>query len=260
MHNVLVIDDDYQVVEFLSFLLQKRFHCKVQSAENGLTALSMLKEENPDLIFVDIAMPVLDGIETIQAIRGEDKFKNTPIVILSANKDRDIIQKATKLNIIDYILKPVTYNSVYNRLQNIFNNLSSNGSSEEEAETPKRTTVVVVEKDNECRDLLNQKLGSHYNVLLEDNGMDGLKRILNYVPTVVFIGEDLPLLNERMLAQKIRDMSKLNNTRLVYYASYGAMVENDKILFDLIVPKSRKDQDLPEIIRKLIRYKKFPEN
>lgn len=81
--KVMVIDDSKTIRRTAETLLQKT-GCTVVTAEDGFDALSRIVREKPDLIFIDIMMPRLDGYETCSIIRSNDAFVDTPIVMLSS--------------------------------------------------------------------------------------------------------------------------------------------------------------------------------
>ena len=83
MKNILVVDNDRIFLKLMERLLEKKGH-HVETAEDGLNALDILEDYIPDIIFVDLVMPNIDGRMLCRIIRGMDKFDNTPIIILSA--------------------------------------------------------------------------------------------------------------------------------------------------------------------------------
>ena len=83
MNKILVVDNDQIIRRFMSKLLEKE-RCQVVTAEDGLNALDILKTYTPDIIFVDLVMPNIDGEILCRTIRGMKKFNDTYLVILSA--------------------------------------------------------------------------------------------------------------------------------------------------------------------------------
>ena len=102
MYNILVVDDDKEIVKAIEIYLGKENY-KIIKAYDGEQALKKIKENNIQLIILDIMMPNKDGIETLEEIR---KDKNIPVIMLSA-KSEDI-DKINGLNVgaDDYVTKP----------------------------------------------------------------------------------------------------------------------------------------------------------
>lgn len=104
--KILIVDDEPDIIEFLRYNLKKKGY-DVFSATNGQKGLEVAELHKPDLIILDIMMPVMDGIETCQALRTRAAFKNTPIAFLTA-KDEDFTQiTALDSGGDDYITKPI---------------------------------------------------------------------------------------------------------------------------------------------------------
>jgi signal transduction histidine kinase/DNA-binding response OmpR family regulator/CHASE3 domain sensor protein len=105
--KILLTDDDMRNVFALSKILRER-GMEVIKAENGKNALEVLSR-NPDidLILMDIMMPEMDGYEAIKKIRLQEKFKNLPIIALTAKAMKDDKQKCIDAGANDYITKPV---------------------------------------------------------------------------------------------------------------------------------------------------------
>ena len=103
--TLLYVEDDeiirQNAVEYLS-----DYFTKVYQAQDGLEALEAYQERKPDIIITDIKMPRLDGLAMAKKIRKEDK--TTPIVITTAFTDTEYLIQAVELQLIKYIVKPVT--------------------------------------------------------------------------------------------------------------------------------------------------------
>jgi two-component system response regulator YesN len=82
----------------------------VGEAENGLIALELAKQLQPDIMFVDICMPFLDGLELIEQLQGV--LDRCVIIVISGHDEFNYAQKAIKLNVFDYLLKPVMKNKL----------------------------------------------------------------------------------------------------------------------------------------------------
>ena len=112
MFNILVTDDEQIVIDSLSFIINKNFadEAKVFSALSGTEAIEIVMKENIDIMFMDINMPGLSGLETVSVIT---KLKpNIVFVILSAFDRFQYAQEAINLGAYKYITKPVNRNIV----------------------------------------------------------------------------------------------------------------------------------------------------
>lgn len=115
----LIVEDDYFSRLIIEKVLTKKFDCQLFFAKNGLQALSILDEEHPHVVLLDIAMPEMDGIEMLRVIRKSKKFTDLPVIVISAVGDKSSINKTLPLKISDYILKPINFNDTVKRIQSV---------------------------------------------------------------------------------------------------------------------------------------------
>ena len=104
MSKILVVDDDAGVLAAFDQMLVGLGH-RVKTVTRGEAALEVLKKDRPDLIIMDIRMPGMSGLETIQQIKKTDA--RLPVIIMTGYTTADIAIEATKLGAFDYHLKPL---------------------------------------------------------------------------------------------------------------------------------------------------------
>lgn len=130
----------------------------VGEAENGETALALIKEYNPDIIITDMQMPVMDGTQLLPYL--SEHYPDKQIIVISGFKDFDYIKHAITANAVDYILKPFSGEDIQNAVSNAIKKLESNEamknqivSSEEEKE--------IAQYEYDLQMLKNLILGYH---------------------------------------------------------------------------------------------------
>ncbi|ATX80599.1 hypothetical protein Ga0123461_2194 [Mariprofundus aestuarium] len=106
--NILVADDDARNLFVITSALEEH-GARVVDAVNGNSALKKLKEEQFDLILMDIMMPEMDGYEAISKIRADDALKDIPIIVLTAKALKEDREKCLQIGANDYLSKPVEY-------------------------------------------------------------------------------------------------------------------------------------------------------
>lgn len=103
---ILIVDDNQQNLQVLGTLLMEENY-EVSIAENGKEAIFEVKSNRPDLILMDVMMPVMDGFEAVEKLKENEDTKNIPIIFVTAmNEDADE-EKGFKLGAADYITKPI---------------------------------------------------------------------------------------------------------------------------------------------------------
>ena len=119
--HILVIDDSNTNVVLLESLLVRNGYT-VASALNAREGFETIKDRVPDLIYLDLIMPEVSGLEFLQIIRDNESWKNIPVVIISAISDSETIQKTKELGVTEYITKPLNINSIVSLTNSLLNN------------------------------------------------------------------------------------------------------------------------------------------
>ena len=104
--TILIVDDEPFNVDVLQQELDE-LNYKLITAANGQEALSKIKSHQPDLILLDLMMPVLDGFAVLSEIKGDNNLSDIPVIIVSAADDSKSIVKGIKQGADDYITKPI---------------------------------------------------------------------------------------------------------------------------------------------------------
>jgi adenylate cyclase len=107
--RVLVVDDHEDIRELLAFQIKMEGHT-VAVAENGCQALDLMREQQFDLVLLDISMPRMNGYEVLEYLRNDPTLRHIPVVVISALDDLESIVRCIKLGAEDYLYKP--FNSV----------------------------------------------------------------------------------------------------------------------------------------------------
>ena len=105
--KIMVIDDSKTIRRTAEILLKKA-GCDVLTATDGFEALSIIADNQPDVIFVDIMMPRLDGYQTCALIKNNQEFKQTPVIMLSSKDGLFDRAKGRIVGSEQYLTKPFT--------------------------------------------------------------------------------------------------------------------------------------------------------
>jgi twitching motility two-component system response regulator PilG len=118
--KILVIDDSKTIRRTAETLLSKE-GCQVFTAIDGFDALSKIADHKPDLIFVDIMMPRLDGYETCSLIKHNKVFKQTPVIMLSSKDGLFDRARGRIVGSEQYLTKPFTKDELLGAISNQIN-------------------------------------------------------------------------------------------------------------------------------------------
>ena len=110
MKKVLSVDDSRVVRTMVARCLQA-YGCQIIEAENGQEGIEAAKRERPDLILLDVTMPVMDGKTALAELRKNPATKEIPVIMLTAESGKDLVMEIAKLGVAGYIVKPFTQES-----------------------------------------------------------------------------------------------------------------------------------------------------
>ena len=116
--KILVVDDEPNIVQTLKDRLEMNDYVVV-TACNGDEGLHTAREEHPDLILLDVIMPILDGHEMLEKLRQQEWGRDISVIMLTARSQAQDIQRARECNIDDYIIKPFDLSELLEKIENI---------------------------------------------------------------------------------------------------------------------------------------------
>src|ERR1700704_506333 len=131
--SAVIVDDEQLARDELAYLLKATGDVEVVAqGKNGLDAISLIKEHNPDLLFLDVQMPGLDGFGVIKKLL--DKKVPLPKIVFATAFDQYAV-KAFEVNAVDYLLKPFDRTRVVQSVEKARAKMDSGGASAEQLET-----------------------------------------------------------------------------------------------------------------------------
>ena len=122
--RVMIVDDDSGMRRLIRRSLQHVGLTQVFEARDGLEALSKVLEERIHIIICDYSMPVMNGLDLLEAVRNDPKLSKVGFIMLSGVTERDVIRKAEALGVNGYIIKPFSLVDLQQRLDNLFHKLN----------------------------------------------------------------------------------------------------------------------------------------
>ena len=116
MQTVLVVDDEADILDLIAFNLQRQ-GLKVLTARDGLSAVFLAKEHQPDLIVLDLMLPGRDGFGVFKDLRGDTRTSQIPVIMLTARGELDDRITGLELGADDYVTKPFSPKELVLRVQ-----------------------------------------------------------------------------------------------------------------------------------------------
>ncbi|MFI5219700.1 MAG: PleD family two-component system response regulator [Bacteroidia bacterium] len=124
--KVLVVDDEPEILDLLRYNFTKK-GLEVSVALNGEAALEVIENNIPQVIVLDIMMPVMNGIELCRKLRTNDKYKNIPILFLSATNDDILILSAMDSGGDHFVSKPIRLSLLFEMVNDLHEEFKQKG-------------------------------------------------------------------------------------------------------------------------------------
>lgn len=117
MYKIMLADDEGIVIDSLTFIIRQNFgeNCEIASAKTGRSVIELAESFRPDIAFMDIQMPGINGIEAMKEIKKNNS--NTIFIVMSAYDKFDYAKEAINLGVLDYLNKPVNQKKIVSVLQ-----------------------------------------------------------------------------------------------------------------------------------------------
>jgi two-component system, cell cycle response regulator len=119
MSTKILTVDDSRTIRMIIQRAFRPFDCTFCEAGNGVDGLEAAARENPDLIILDITMPVMDGLTMLTKLRQEPTLKPIPVIMLTAESGRDNVAKVSQLGISDYLVKPFKEETLLEKVRKV---------------------------------------------------------------------------------------------------------------------------------------------
>lgn len=123
--RILVVDDFATMRRIVKNLLRDLGFKNTAEADDGSSALPMLKNEHFDFLVTDWNMPNMKGIELLKAVRADEHLKNLPVLMVTAEAKREQIIEAASAGVNGYIVKPFTADTLKTKIDKIFERIES---------------------------------------------------------------------------------------------------------------------------------------
>lgn len=174
--TVLVVDDDPEIHKIMEKSLNKS-GIRVLHAFHGEECLSLARTYQPDLITLDVIMPMMDGWATLSALKADANLVNIPVILVSMLLEKDL---GFALGAVDYLNKPIEPRTLMDKIEHIL---------------PKDAlkSVLIVDDEADSRQIMRRAIKkSNWNVLEAKNGRDALAVLAEQTPSLILLDLLMP--------------------------------------------------------------------
>ena len=122
--KILIVDDFSTMRRIIKNLLRDLGFSNTHEADDGVTALPMLRSGDYDFLITDWNMPGMSGIDLLRAVRADDKLASLPVLMVTAEAKRDQIIEAAQAGVNGYVVKPFTAQALQEKIEKVFERVS----------------------------------------------------------------------------------------------------------------------------------------
>ena len=221
--KILTVDDSKSVRIIIKKVF-KTYDTIILEATNGLEGLAVANKEKPDLIILDVTMPVMDGIEMLTKLKANNDLKQIPVLMLTAEAGRENVLKIAKIGIRDYIVKPFQGDVVIEKAGRIVDLRPKEEKQKRQKRISDEATVLVVDDKpaiiKQITNGLSIKNWSVYGIASQGEAIDFCQK---KIPDVIIISLLLPESTAINLFRLLR-----SNQKTKYTPIFGLAVKTDK--------------------------------
>ncbi len=210
--KILVAEDDLVTREILKRILTHMAD-EILEASNGVEALELIERHDPDFLFTDIQMPLLDGTAVVEAVRSSRTHSMLPIVCMSSVKDKEDITKLVGFGIADYILKPLRPSEVHERFRRV---ISQHAGWRQRQGAEGTTSLCIVDSDPNFRQFAIPLLEGEFVISQAISGAHMLRvyQESELKPTTILVAEGLPPVSELQVVNLVSKLAIESRTAL----------------------------------------------
>lgn len=197
--------DDSKTIRLIINRAFKTFDCQVLEASNGLEGLAMAAREKPDVIILDVTMPIMDGMEMLSTLRANHALRHIPVIMLTAEAGRETVLRIAKMGVRDYLIKPFKEEQIIERVSRVvpLEAVVNSGKARKRFDDPLNITLV----DDKAAIQEQLRAGfadTNWKVDGITEAQAGLVSIETNPPDVVLISTSLPENAGFSLLEKLR--------------------------------------------------------
>jgi CheY-like chemotaxis protein len=218
--KALLVDDDVTSRTLLRMALTRTFNWATVEAGDGLEALRLIDNSHIGVVFLDVHMPLMDGVETLQVLRESPRHAGLPVIMLTSENEDQVVRQVITLGVADYLIKPLSADMIAQRVTRAMSRITAaprKGADDADVgrQFQPHGVTMVVDSEADFRHFVKSVMEKTSVVLEADSGIAALRQCAESAPQTIFIGSSTGVLNPIALVRKLRTMPELAHTWIV---------------------------------------------
>ncbi|MGN0505176.1 MAG: response regulator [Lachnospiraceae bacterium] len=199
--QILIIDDDTMNLKMAEHILKGVYD--VICVQSGIEGLEILRVRTIDLVLLDLDMPVMSGLEVLEAIRNDKNMAKTKVVILTASGFKSDVTEAIRLGALDFIKKPFFSTELLQRIKKAL-------------QVVKKDQILVVDDDRMSLMTAKRILGIRYDVVCVSSGPEALEYVRDEVPNLILLDLHMPQMSGLAVMKKLQEMPEVCDVPVIF--------------------------------------------
>jgi CheY-like chemotaxis protein len=237
--TVLTVDDS-KVVHTMVARALERYGCRIIEAANGQEAVEAAEQHRPDLILLDMTMPVMDGRQALAAVRGRETCRRIPVIMLTDERTKEIIVEIARLALSGYLLKPFDQQAFDREVGKVLG---------PPIVAVDRGAVLVVDDSERVLTAARAALESAAKVLTAANGQEAVERYVESRPGVVVIDLAMPGMDGFETLARIQQLGRSACIAVTVRGDAASADRARKAGYRSVLPKPFQPEALLEAVR-----------
>lgn len=254
MRNKILTVDDSKTVRIIVRKTFKSYDCEILEAGNGVEGLALAAKAMPDLILLDVTMPVMDGVEMLTKLKADPQLKGIPVMMLTAEGGRDHVLKIAKIGVRDYIVKPFEEDVLIEKAGRIIDlKPLADGPAKARSLTDPATILVVEDKPAIIQQIQDGLKHTPWKVIGASTQGEAIDFCTKTPPDIAILSLSLPEESAFALFRLLRTNVKTKYTPvfgLVVKTETNTLQQAQTVGFTTVITKPIDAQDLESRIAK----------
>ena len=190
--KILAVDDS-RTIRLVIAKAFKSFDCEVLEACNGVEGLAVAAKEKPDLIILDVSMPVMDGYEMLTKLKSDPELRGIPVIMLTAETSRDSVVKIAKAGVRDCLIKPFKEETIIDRAGRVIDLKPKGGPGTKSKRFDDPLKILVVDDKPAICELISEGLkDTTWAIVGKPAEAEALDHAFAHPPDAIFVSLSLP--------------------------------------------------------------------
>ncbi len=190
--KVLIVDDDAQVLETLSLYLEEV--ADVVTALGGKQAIEYIRQNQVDVVFLDVNMPIMNGYTVLEQFRNMKECINVPVVFVTGQNDKNTILNSAAMGSDGILVKPITKETLQKKTMEMF---------EKTKVQKNQKTILAIDDDIAYLRTIDSYLRDRFNVVIINSAKLAFDYLMKNTPDLILLDYQMPLYNGASLMNMV---------------------------------------------------------